>query len=333
MSSSSSVSIQENKALPAQIPPKEVPAHRQPIQIAFVIIFGLGGLITMGIGIAGLAGGISTLGQANSIIMIAFGFLVTSLVGLCFAYLVKQREDAEDKKGKPITDIYDEMPPEGFSKMYSFGFKLLKGFHLKEDVAYILADNPDYMAGTRVRVAKAEIDSILRRHQDGTELSAQEKKSLSTLIPDAAKEYKIHLMPKSKHMETVITRLLAGLGGDGEIKQHVAQYKVLKGEVNEEDGAVVVPLSQDKEGGYFPRIVIYTESKEAGQAILDTVLKLFPDAEELGDEILPRGNTKVNKLIYYANGSGGMKNRAEKCGVELQEGPPEEYQLKINLDL
>ena len=163
-----------------------------------------------------------------------------------------------------------------------------------------------YGDSSPIRMAISELDSFVKGNKDRTELSAKEKASISKTIELAANEYKIHLMPKLEHMEKVVTRLITKIGENAEPKEYVAQYKVMLGE-KKEVGSVTLSTEPDSHGGQYPRIVLYAESKEAGQAILDAVRELFPDAENLGDNILPRGNNRVNSLICYAHGSGGIK--------------------------
>lgn len=226
--------------------------------------------------------------------------------------------------GNEVSRVEDkdmDMPKE--LEPRSFGFKAISGFDLKPDKSgYNIADNKDYDPGSDFRMAKVELDAALKR---GGKIKGETLKL-------AAQEYKIHLMPKNENMQMILERLQNKLREDPELRKHVAQYKARVGIENE--GKVMLPKDT---GEVFPSIVIYAENKEAAQAILDAVYKLYPEADEFGEGREPRFNRKINELIYYAQGSGDIKNNAEKAGladqlfeedkIHFRERYPGEYSL------
>lgn len=78
------------------------------------------------------------------------------------------------------------------------------------------------------------------------------------------------------------------------------------------------PPQLDDEEKPLPRIVLYAENKKAAQAILNKIYNAFPNANELGEDLTPRYNQKVNNLIYYAQGSADIKT-ASSGAKELFE--------------
>ena len=68
----------------------------------------------------------------------------------------------------------------------------------------------------------------------------------------------------------------------------------------------------------IPIIVIYPNiGRDAFENLLIDIQNSLKgiDFKEVGMDIMPRYNTKVNELIYYAQGSGDMKRDMQNHGV------------------
>lgn len=280
-------------------------------------------------------------GKVISYGALAFGVIAVTINGgklyLSSKPSLKDSQTAEELSEETgdtkelLGEIPDELPEELSDELkeVSFGFRVLSGFHLKPRSGYIIADKVPHGEDSSFAMAKETLDAffkdIIRNHLKGTEteteieMTPDEIKDAIQLSEVPAGEFKIHLMPKLKHMEEVMTRLIAAMEEDSQFTAHVAEYKVRKG-TKDEEGQVVIQGEVDKLGKPLPRIVLYAESREAGQAILDKVLEIFKDDhQKLGAGITPRDNEEVNSLIYWAQGSGDIKNHAEECGFALFE--------------
>jgi hypothetical protein len=190
---------------------------------------------------------------------IIYGVLgVTGIFAICdLSFVIKHLTKSPFTKEFADKEYYDSSGNRYFLSEMVFGFKIAKGFDYKLDDEYIIASKPSFK--------------------------------------EESSEYKVHLMPKSEHMQLVVSRLMEKIARDGELKQKVVHYKVILGEKDLYD-EVVVP---DKHGKSSPRIAICAESKEALQIILDKIIEIFPDFESLGDNIEPRNNIRINNLIFY----------------------------------
>lgn len=230
---------------------------------------------------------------------------------------VKPEEEIQDKKKNNVDTESPAFYPQEQKNEVFFGFKVIPGFKPKIDRGYIMAENTVTFT-LSVKNAKAELARICREKRPEEISNLPMKKELLELN---AQEYKIHLMPKKEKMNEVLARLVAKFENDPELKGHVVQYKALVGQKIDTEKRPDPFTDKDKGSDeYYPRIVIYTESKTAGEAVLNAVYSLFKDdAEELGDkDFSPRYNKQINSLVYYAQGSGSIKNAAKEAGVADQ---------------
>lgn len=218
-------------------------------------------------------------------------------------------EIAEAEKKTPAS-IPMEIGNEDF-----FGFKSISGFQTKLSGGYVRAENELLVVDPKIELdsvanAKVTLNEILK---SGNPNKIAEIPKNERLLFLNAQEYKIHLMPKPEKMKEVISRMIELFDNDPDLKYQITQYKVLIGEKNNPASITC----EDASEGYFPRIVIYTESKQAGKSVLNAIYNAFKDdAEELGEkDMRPRYNKKINSLIYYAQGSGGIKNNAKDSGI------------------
>lgn len=238
-----------------------------------------------------------------------------------------------DKLENPEIEFPEFIPPENGNEDF-FGFKTIAGFKTKLAGGYVLAENMRFKSDSEVKTAKMNLENICKKGNKEEIAKLPEKQELIKLN---TQEYKIHLMPKHEDMGRVIKKLVDELESDPVLKNHVAQYKVMVGAKDDPKSI----LKFDDRKGYYPKIVIYAESKEAGEAILNSVYNLFKeDAEKIGDpSIAPRYNQKINSLIYYAQGSADIKNAAKNAGivdqlfeedlVHFKGGTPQEHALQL----
>jgi len=107
--------------------------------------------------------------------------------------------------------------------------------------------------------------------------------------------YKIHLQPKKEHFYEVVTELYR-MWKNGDLPIRAMKYAY-----NIYDTHVL--------GGNNPAIVIYPEpGYENAKKVVQTLKKVFPADYGLGKT--PRGNRKVNDLVYYAGGNWDDKKLA-----------------------
>lgn len=124
--------------------------------------------------------------------------------------------------------------------------------------------------------------------------------------------YKIHIMPQDKDLLSVLSILLKQ-----QQKGLIGTFKVI-----DRDNAVL----KDKEGNYFPRIVIYTYGREATQKALNELYPSLKKYEGLRDEknniIIPRYNAPIQyaTALYVAQGNADEKN-VETYRNEYFEAP------------
>lgn len=178
------------------------------------------------------------------------------------------------------------------------GFKLLRGFELKgRPDSYMTADRIG--RSNEIDLAKAELEAVLSDRDFNPDL-------IPPYLQQAASEYKIHLMPKAECSDQVLSTVLNHFRQNPHLKDYLAQYKVLFKDPATQD---FLTTSGDR---IPPRIVLYAESKEAAQAILDAMLQIFPQdvAEELGCDLTPTFNVHVNPLVNYAQGTTSIKKKA-----------------------
>ena len=122
------------------------------------------------------------------------------------------------------------------------------------------------------------------------------RKERQRAIKVLAQEYKIHLMPKPEYVPFILNKLFEAMEGDEELKDSVAQLKVINDDKKIRDEIM-------------PSIVIYAQlGKEYAQTVLDKLSQYLEGCEALGADQTPRFNQKVNGLIYYAQSGGDWKN-------------------------
>lgn len=213
--------------------------------------------------------------------------------------------------------------PSGFIK--PAGFELL----LRVD-QYVTASNPlIFDNDSPLANSKAELDGLFKNSSKEEALAALEANP--DLLQVAAHEYKIHLMPTTEHSEEVVKKIVDELRNNPELRNQVAQFKVLLKNTEQQ-----FPGEFTKgEKGVPPRIVLYAESKEAAQVILDAMRKVFSDedAKLYGCDVTPRLNFQVNELIYYAQGTSGIKDNARKLGIDDQFLEPDGIHFKGDFHL
>lgn len=112
----------------------------------------------------------------------------------------------------------------------------------------------------------------------------------------AVGNYKIHLMPKTKDIPIILSRLLEELEKNKDLSLAIKVVKVL---YNTDD-------LYDRNKNILPIIVVYpAQGKQNAQKVLDVFQMLFRDIEGLN--LTPRYNQKVTDLIYFAQGDGDIK--------------------------
>lgn len=200
----------------------------------------------------------------------------------------------------------------------SYGFKTLSGFNLKiRNDGYITADRARTLEeppASPVKVQVVELNTMLKDNVfKNREDFIQKLENNPEILELSSKEYKIHLMPKEEYSKEVLERILDLLRNNIDLKRKLEQYKVAL----KDPETLEFPSDRSRSAGEFPRIVLYVEGKKNAQELLDAINNLFTpaEAEIFGCNKTPRLNEKVNSLLYYAQGSGDVKERAMKLSV------------------
>ncbi len=197
-------------------------------------------------------------------------------------------------------------------------FTLLPGFSWKDESGYVFARNQTYSnSQDNYLVPFSESISIFNRRKAAEQLSPLH-------VTTMASEYKIHLMPKTEHMEEMLDKLQNKLRAEPALKKLIKAYKVLTGTVPADGKPATLRL--DAKGKPLPKIVIYTTNKDEAQKLINVIHELFKDDVEKGEGQTPRLNEKLNDLVYYAQGSADLKYAAQEQGIaaDLFEGDSEE---------
>uniref|UniRef100_A0A6C0KTD9 Uncharacterized protein n=1 Tax=viral metagenome TaxID=1070528 RepID=A0A6C0KTD9_9ZZZZ len=88
----------------------------------------------------------------------------------------------------------------------------------------------------------------------------------------------------------------------------------------------VINESYNIESLFDPVLVFYTSDQEYTKALLQELLRIFPDErtkEWVLPNFYPRANVKINNMIYVANGDFGTKyNKQMKCKFNIDPGHP-----------
>lgn len=142
-----------------------------------------------------------------------------------------------------------------------------------------------------------------------------DKGELEAAIKSASNEYKIHLMPKPEHFESVVNKLTETIDKNPDLEKVLMSFKFLKN-----------PKLIKQNGQYVPLIVLYIDpdsdfednieisAKKNAQIALDILIKEFADVSEInGSNKTPRYNQKVNSLIYYSQGDSVCKHLAKEA--------------------
>ena len=190
--------------------------------------------------------------------------------------------------------------PEIKSSMINL-MKLLRksGYHFFSPVF-----GPGMTKGIRSKGNLDEITNNLRRYDElrpklSLQKEIQQQKQFLTGL------YKIHFMPKERDILPILDLLIKELKQDQELGGLIYRFKVISGFMNQQE-TKIGSSEKFSEPQYFPIIVIYpTWGRDNVQKLLDKLLVTFKDFR--GNGKLPRFNTKVNDLIYYAQGDGGDK--------------------------
>jgi hypothetical protein len=235
--------------------------------------------------------------------------------------------------------------PEGDASKFGFegrdsGFIKPAGFDLRDRKdQYITASNLlTFKPDSALAINKQELNSFLGRLREKKTPKEEASVALKAALVDnpdwlkyAVHEYKIHLMPSEEYSEEVVRKIVDELRNNPDLRNQVAQFKVL---LKNSEQQFPENFSED-EIEAPPRIVLYAESKEAAQAILDAMRKVFSDedAKLYGCDVTPRLNFQVNELIFYAQGTSGIKDKARKLGIDDQFLEPDCIHFKGDFHL
>lgn len=133
-------------------------------------------------------------------------------------------------------------------------------------------------------------------------LTAEEKHK----IKEDAKQglvhkFKIHLQPKAEYQIWTIREMLK-IFADPKINKYVSAWKT------------IIPYDRVfDEQLLLPAIVIYpTYGRESASVIIKALISHFGQFQDVGLNITPRFNFKVNSLIYWSGGNGDDKSRLIK---------------------
>ncbi len=189
-------------------------------------------------------------------------------------------------------------------------FKCLTGFTHREGSGYVFADNIKLVYSRENRQYREDLGMAVGNMSCGSlgDLTEAELKA-------AAAEYKIHLMPKDEEMGFIVDKLMNKLNTSPELKELIVQYKVAAGRVLP-DGQITYLNPDARNNSHFPKVVIYTQGKENAQKVLDALLELYQDDEIKGEDITPRLNQQVNRLVYYAQFSADPKTKLKSMGKD-----------------
>lgn len=127
-------------------------------------------------------------------------------------------------------------------------------------------------------------------------------------------QYKIHLQPKFEHLYEIMKTLIS-LMKEKDNKHLIALFKVLDVESEEEYNKRV---KGDKN---YAAVVVYPEIDTEGQKsyvkeVLSLLIKKFDlKSKDLGMNITPRFNKKVDELIYVAGSDGDRKTMPFLNGI------------------
>jgi hypothetical protein len=129
--------------------------------------------------------------------------------------------------------------------------------------------------------------------------------------------YKIHLMPKPEYAFYTIYKLNKLFEDDGSplLSSYRLQTKInINMRYHNLRDTNTLPLADEINGGPSPTIVIYsTYDKERTRDLLVEIIRLFPEAAEIGNmtlsgkKNLPPFNVRLNSLIAYAHGDRSTK--------------------------
>ena len=205
------------------------------------------------------------------------------------AYVSLTREDAHHKWAKLAEildrhqDVFATKDPEDSEKLPSV--ELRRGYFFFPEINQRIVEGEDYRNA-------AEAAGQAKYFQFPEHFQKERQKAVEVL----AQEYKIHLMPKPEYVPFILNKLLEAMEGDQELKDSVAQLKVINDDKKIRDEIM-------------PTIVIYAQlGKEHAQIVLDKISQYLEGFEALGADQTPRFNQKVNSLIYYAQSGGDWKN-------------------------
>jgi len=216
--------------------------------------------------------------------------------------------DSEHSKELAIPNVVAEVPfPSGdklkdeldtiIRQFDSKGFvKLILGYYFFVSERFQLIQEID---SAKSPFNGQRFDIVLRDgSKDLDKLSETEK---DELVKVAAREFKIHLMPKPQYMLPIIRMIFDLLKKNPALVTLIHLMKIIS-----------LPGVKDKHKLELPSIVIYPIlGRENAKLVLDAFRKFFSsyDVKQLGEDRQPRYNTRVNELIYYSNGGGDFKNK------------------------
>ncbi len=126
--------------------------------------------------------------------------------------------------------------------------------------------------------------------------------------------YKVHLMPKPEHVLDTVYAVFKAFS-TGELGKYVKNMKI---------SVRFAPVKVG--GGMTPVIVLYVlpsadekNYKGNAQVVVNELLKVTKP--EWGGGIAPRGNAKINDLIFYAQGEGTYKTKYPDGIDQVFQGP------------
>lgn len=136
-------------------------------------------------------------------------------------------------------------------------------------------------------------------------------------------EHKIHLQPKKEHIPTVIDRLVKLMEQRPEVTELVSGFKAKIGpsEIKKERLDGTTSIDQMPEIVIYPRVGAElldngkTRGRDSFEKVLAAVIDATKDMEGTANGKWPRGNAKVNELVYVAQSGGDLKGVLKQAGM------------------
>lgn len=158
-------------------------------------------------------------------------------------------------------------------------------------------DKSDWRTGDSYHTAYINEKGIIA---DRTISKTLRNKIIRDSVDYLGQEYKIHLQAKPEYQISVIREIIKLINKDPKFNGNLLGWKA------------VVPYSHVTGKLNLAAIVIYPVwGITASKYVLDKIVDHFSNfkVEEIGLDIRPRFNKRVNELIFYAGGAGDQKKK------------------------